>query len=178
VRLGLVRFSPYHERPAELGLEIVGPLPYYRLIYGVEEPTLTQLASWFEYRHADGRDPERHVEPARQAIERWQASREMGYRSLRYRRGPGFLVIRDRRPGLESADYTLDEVEAHIYLACDDGATPAAACEAARAAGSTDLSVNEVRDFLDGLVESRLVHREDGRYLSLALSANLVEETQ
>lgn len=178
VPLGLVRFSPYHERPAELGLEIVGPLPFYRMIYDLDAPTLMQLASIFEYRHADGRDPERYVESARQAIERWQAGRATGFRSLRYRRGPGFLVIRDRRPNLESADYTFDEVEARIYLACDDGATPAAALEAARAAGATDLSVDDVREFLDGLVESRLVYREDDRYLSLALSASLLEEPQ
>src|SRR5262249_14868550 len=102
----------------------------------------------------------------------------MAFRSLRYRRGPGFLVIRDRRPDLESADYTFDEIEARIYLACDDGATPAAAWEAAQAADSTELSVDDVREFLDSLVESRLVYREDGRYLSLALSARLMEENQ
>lgn len=176
VRLELARFSPYHERSREFGLEIVGPLPYYRLIYDTDDATLAQLAYAFEYRYADGRDPETYVEPLRQAIESWQANRSAGFRSLHYRRGPGFLVIRDRRPNLAAADYSFGELEARIYLACDDGATPTAAWAAVRAAGPADVSVEEVRDFLDELVETRLVYEEDGRYLSLALSARLTEE--
>ncbi len=175
IRLRLDRFSPYHDRPREWGLEGVGPAPHYRLIYPADEAALRDLAYGFEYRHADGRDPETYVEPLRRAIEQWQANEETGYRSLRYRRGPGFIVVRDRRPGLEAADYTFDDHEARIYLACGDGATAAEAWSALGVDATSDLSVDDVREFLDELVGLRLAYEEDGRYLALALPASLPE---
>jgi len=175
VRLHLERFSPYHERPQDWGLEIMGPTPHYALIYPADGPTLADLAYTFEYRYADGRDPKTYVDPLRRAIQQWQANEETGSRSLRYRRGPGFIVIRDRRPGLEPADYTFEDLEAKIYLACEDGATAAEALAALGPAGSEDLGVGEVREFLDDLVNLRLAYEEGGRYLALALPANLLE---
>jgi len=169
VRLVLDRFSPYYERPAEFGLQVVGPLAYYRFIYPTDEQTHSDLAYSFEYRYHDGRDPERYVEPLRPVIDSWQGSRQEGYRSLTYRRGPGFLTIHDRRPNLEAADYTLEDREAQIYLACEDGATPIEVYEIVHATGIGDISADEARDFLDELVESRLVYEDGGRYLALAL---------
>jgi hypothetical protein len=169
VRLVLDRFSPYHQRPGEFGLEIVGPLSYYRFIYPTDERTLSDLAYSFDYRYRDGRDPESYVEALRPVIDDWQASREDGYRSLSYRRGPGFLVIRDRRPNLEPADYTLEDREARIYMACHEGATPVEAYEIVRAAGNCHINPDEVREFLDELLGSRLVYEDGGRYLALAV---------
>jgi ribosomal peptide maturation radical SAM protein 1 len=173
--LVLDRFSPYHERPEAWGLEVLGPLPHDRLIYPTDEETLADLAYTFEYRHADGRDPEAYVIPLRRAIERWQANGPAGYRALRYRRGPGFLVIRDRRPGLEAADYTFDDHEARIYLACEDGATAEGARAALGPAAAPEIHVDYIREFLDELVTLRLVYEEGGRYLALALPAGLPE---
>jgi ribosomal peptide maturation radical SAM protein 1 len=171
-RLRVERFSPYHQRPREFGLEVVGPLPHYRFVYPVDAATLTDLAYTFEYRHLDGRDPEIYAGPLCQAIEAWQAGGPTALGSLRYRRGPGFLTIADRRPNLETADYSFDEAEALIYLACEDGATVPEAHEAARAAGLPDLTIEDVHEFLDDLVKSRLAFAEGGRYLSLALPAD------
>jgi len=172
----LDRFSPYQQRPGDFGLELVGPLPHYRFIYPVDQATLADLAYAFEYRHADGRDPEIYVEPVRRAVEVWHANRETAFRSLRYRRGPGFLTVNDRRPNLEKADYSFGEPEALIYLACEDGATPRDAHVALCAAGMTDISLEDVEDFLDELLALRLAFEEDGRYLTLALPVNLPEK--
>ena len=175
-RLALHRFSPYHERPAEYGLEVSGPLPWYRLVYPVDDATLADLAYNFDYRHADGRDPEVYVAPVREAIDAWQAANAAGgYRALRYRRGPGFLVIQDRRPNLESADYSFSEREARLVLACEDGATAAEAHQSLEQADRADLDVDDVEEFLDDLVASRLMYEEDGRYLALPLPARLPE---
>ena len=173
VPLTLDRFSPYHERPGEFGLEIQGPLSWYRHVYALDDAALMDLAYTFEYRHADGRDPETYVAPLRRAIEAWRATRSTSYRTLRFRRGPGFLTIRDRRPNLESADYSFDEAEAQLYLACADGATADSACEKLRAAGTNGIDVDDVEEFLDELVDLRLVYEEAGRYLALALPADL-----
>jgi hypothetical protein len=129
----------------------------------------------FEHRHLDGRDPGTYIAPLHRAIERWRAGWPAGYRTLRYRRGPGFLVIHDRRPGLERADYSFGEREAALYAACEDGATAAQACETLRTGGVTDLDVEDVEAFLDRLVGLRLVYEDSGRYLALALPVNLPE---
>src|SRR5262249_35123791 len=68
-RLQLERFSPYHQRPADYGLKIIGPSSsdYYRLIYPSEVETLDDLAYSFEYSYDDGRDPETYVVPLRES---------------------------------------------------------------------------------------------------------------
>jgi ribosomal peptide maturation radical SAM protein 1 len=174
-RLVINRFSPYHERPAEFGLEATGPRAWYRHVYDADAATLTDLAYTFEYRHLDGRDPEAYVGAFREAVDAWREAWPAGFRSLRYRRGPGVLVVVDRRPGLEPADYVFEAAEARIHLACEDGATAAEALAALRADGITDLDVDDVRSFLDELVERRLVFAENGRYLALALPSALPE---
>jgi ribosomal peptide maturation radical SAM protein 1 len=175
-RLAIHRFSPYQERPAEFGLEVTGPLPWYRLVYPADDATLADLVYNFDYRHADGRDPETYVGPLREAIEAWQRAHREGYRALRYRRGPGFLVVQDRRPDLDPADYSFSEREARLFLACEDGATAAEAHRALPEAERADLDVDDVTEFLDDLVASRLMYEEDGRYLGLALPARLLQE--
>jgi ribosomal peptide maturation radical SAM protein 1 len=169
----LSRFSPYHERAGEFGIEVLGPEPWYGYVYGLDDVTLMDLAYVFEYRHVDGRIPDTYAAPLLREIEAWRANASTSYRSLRYRRGPGFLVIQDRRSNLERADYSFDEAEAQIYLACEDGASADNACAALRAAGTTDLDVADVEQFLDELVDLRLVYEEAGRYLALALPTNL-----
>lgn len=171
--LRLDRFSPYADRPDQWGLEVLGPLPHYRLIYLTDESTLNDLAYAFTYRHLDGREPTFYVEPLRRAVEVWRQNNEIGYRTLRFRRGPRLLVIHDRRPGLEAADYTFEGAEAQLHLACGDGAT---AVEAWNALDPADLTVDEVQGFLNELVALRLAYEENGRYLTLALPANLPEE--
>ena len=95
-----------------------------------------------------------------------------GNKHLTYRRGPGFIVINDRRANLETSDYHLAEREADIYLLCDAGATPWP-FEGSAKKGRTNLSVEEIKEFLDDMVEARLVYEEEGRYLSLAIPTNV-----
>jgi hypothetical protein len=78
----------------------------------------------------------------------------------------GFLIIRDRRPGLGGYDNSLAEAEAKIYLACDGGATPMAVWKALRADGGAEISVADVEDFLDEMTSQADVQR-GGVYLSL-----------
>jgi len=172
-RLVLHRFSPYHDRPAEFGLEMLGPLPWYRLVYPVGDDVLGDLAHDFDYRYVDGRDPDTYVRPLVEAVDAWSAAPE-AYRSLRYRRGPGFVVVQDRRPNL-AADYVFEDREARVFLACRDGATAAEVHAQLQAAGITDLDVEDVRDFLDELLTLRLAFEEGGRYLALPLPMDLKE---
>ena len=139
----------------------------------LDDETLADIAYSFEFGYADGRDPESYTATLQQSVRKWQATGRAGLGSLRYRRGPGFLEITDRRPGLESAEYRLGQSEARVYLACADGATAEEAGLARRPA--TDLSLGAVEEFLTSLVEARLACEVDGRYLALALPARLPE---
>lgn len=170
--LELERFSPYYERPRDFGLEVLGPRWWYEHVYSVDQATLMDLAYSFEYRHLDGRDPEGYVAPLRDAVEAWRAAWPSSYRTLQYRRGPGFLVIHDRRPGLPRADYSLEEREARLYLACEDGATAAETHAALDAADTADLDIEDVEEFFEELIALGLMYEEGGRYLALALPAN------
>ncbi len=80
------------------------------------------------------------------------------------------MVIEDHRTTVEPAHYTFEEQEALIYLACDAGATPTQIHALLVSRGHTDFSTGEVREFLGGLVDLRLVYRERDRYLSLAVA--------
>src|SRR5262249_48903723 len=96
---------------------------------------------------------------------------ERGFKSLTYRRGPGFVAIPDRRPNLPTADYVLRGLQAAIYAACEDGATLEKLCATLHGSSGRAIDAARLLDFLESLVELRLMCAEDGHYLSLALPA-------
>ena len=167
-----VRFSPYHQSPREFGITLE-PAPHYRLLYpSADAETLNDIAYDFDHVYDDGRIPYIYVGKLREFVNTWRGEYDKKGCSLTYRRGPGFLVINDRRPNLEANDYYFERTEAQIYLLCDAGASPIAVWKALRENGDTETGLEEVRDFLDTLVEARLAYEEEGRYLSLAIPSN------
>lgn len=168
-RLQVQRFSPYFDDPAAHGLTIAGPARYYRHLYG-DTARLLDLAYVVEHAYRDGYDPERAVAPLRQALAEWDRVWSPGkHASLRYERGPGFLRLIDRRPGLAARDILLDRIEADLYLAARTIATPAAALRRAKTGEKIPLTPDEVGAFFDDLGRERLMLREGNRYLALAL---------
>jgi ribosomal peptide maturation radical SAM protein 1 len=171
----LERFSPYFEHATEFGIEIVGPLPHYRFLYSIAPEALSNLAYDFEYRYSDGRDPETYSRGLAKAVERWHELKHGSLGSLTYRRGPGFLLVQDRRPGLETADYRFDGIEARIYLACDAGTTAAQIYSQIVAEGDTSLDLSAIEVYLQELVEAKLMYREGKSFLSLAIGVTGIE---
>jgi ribosomal peptide maturation radical SAM protein 1 len=168
----LERFSPYFDRPTEFGIEIIGPLPHYRFLYSIAPEELSNLAYDFEYRYSDGRDPSIYTKGLAEAVEHWRQVGARAFGSLTYRRGPGFLLVQDRRPGLDTADYRFDGIEAKIYLACDAGATAADVCRQLSAEGDKTMDAGEIENYLQELVDVRLMYREGKSFLSLAIAVN------
>ncbi len=168
-RLQVQRFSPYHQRPGELGLRLEGPLYPYAHVYPVRGERLEGLAYAFEYSHLDGREPEDYVGPVREAIERWGRVHARNRGRLTARRGPGFLRIVDEREPFGYASYLLEGEQAEAYLACEAGATAAGVHQALREAGHTGLGEQEVDTFLRELVEAGLMFEADQHFVSLAL---------
>ncbi len=167
--LAIYRFSPYHGAPGAHGLELGGPLPYYRLLYDLDEGSLRDLAQVFSYDHADGRDPRAYIGELRERVEQWKRDAGRNRGALTYRRGPGFLVLTDTRTTTEPARYTLGEAQAAAYLACDAGATAKSIAEEVRRRSAAELSAGELDELLRDLVAARLVYEEGGKYLALAL---------
>ena len=103
------------------------------------------------------------------AVHQWRADGAKAAGSLRYRRGPDFLIVEDRRPAFEPGDYQFDGAEARIYLACDGGAT---AETVRQQLGDDALETAEIEEFLDELTAARLMYREGARFLSLAIASH------
>ena len=169
------RFSPYFNRPGEFGLEIVGPEGHYPFLYAISPEALSNLAYVFEHRYADGRDPLTYTKELGEAVARWRELGQSAKGTLFYRRGPGFLLVQDRRPGLESADYRFDGVEAKIYLACDAGITAAEIHRQLVAEGEDNVDRAEIERYLQELVDAKLIYREGKSFLSLAIAIGAVE---
>ena len=167
VRLGVERFSPYHQEPESFGLTACRPLRQYKFIYRVPDVNLEQLAYCFEYAHADQRDAESYIGSLRNAVEEWKT----GYTdsSLRYSCGPGFCVISDNRTTVQKCDYRLGETESKIYMACEDGARPKGIWESLTKEDQAAFTPRQLERFLLELLEAKLVYEEDDRFLSLAV---------
>lgn len=175
VRLNIDRFSPYHNDPVSHGLEIIGPSPFYRHIYDVGNDDLFDLAYCFEARHTDRRDPEQYVGRCRLMVDAWTRAWPTSLGTLSYRRGPGFLLISDRRPNLPASERMLEELDGAIYLACDDGASPDLVQRRLQQTGHGLVPLAQIQALLDDLTRCRFLYEEDGLYLSLALRANVNE---
>jgi hypothetical protein len=169
-QLRLDRFSPFHVRPAELGIEILDALPFYYHLYDVDPATVRELAYYFAYVHADGRDPRAYIGPVREAVSRWKALWHESTPSLTYRRGPDFMTIDDQRQRTRNpVRTTLDGTEAAIYALCESGASVAHLIDRLVLLGWPAPPAADVLAFLQSLAARDLVFEEDGKFLSLAL---------
>ncbi len=163
------RFSPYHQTPDKFGIRIEGPKPWYRFLHEADENSLNDLAYFFEHGYDDGREPAQYVEPVYRATELWRQGAEKSYRQLTVKRGPDFVQIADGRSDGKGGTYTLDGVAGEAYLACERGATPHRVWSTLSPEYRSEVTENDVKDFLDQMVSKRLVFEETGHYLSLAL---------
>ena len=174
-RVSIVRFSPYFREPASFGLTLLGPSPLFQVPFeGLSQAELCDLAFAFEYRHADERTNEaRYVAECRELVDAWSQSFLASYRELFYTEGEGTIEITDRREAGPSKVHALSPVQSTLYLACEDGATAAAARSRLSEADRSATSVQDVASFLETMVAQHLAFKERDIYLSLALKGPL-----
>jgi len=163
------RFSPYFNTPNEFGIRIEGPKPWYRFLHESNDDDLNDLAYFFEHGYDDGRDPMDYVEPVHRVTKLWMQDADKSYRKLTIRRGSDFVQVVDGRSSSKGGTYTLDGVAGEAYLACERGATPRRVWSTLSPEYRSGVTENDVKDFLDQMVEKRIVFEESGHYLSLAL---------
>jgi ribosomal peptide maturation radical SAM protein 1 len=144
------RFSPYHVRAVEYGLDL-HPFDYYRFVYPFGEQSLHNLAYHFVHR-----DPQFYVPVARwqkriqAVIDAWQArwtGADGGLPAELYFQGD---TVRDTRSG-QLVEHRLDEAELRVLRSLTSARPPE-------------------RPELAALRDKRLLFEEDGRVQSLVLS--------
>jgi ribosomal peptide maturation radical SAM protein 1 len=164
----LDRFSPHFTDPESWGFTHVRPVASYRLIYRLPEASLRRLACFFDFDHADGRDPSAYIDPLLERIHYWQSN---------YRRGAltsvstgGLLVIHDRRAGTR-ARIELAGMEKAAYEYCDEAhALPAIHRHLLGLGYAVDQDA--LRALLERWVEDRLMLRDGDWFLSLAVAVD------
>lgn len=163
-RIGYHRFSPYHARAQEYGLQQV-PAPAYARVYPFPAEDLNELAYFFE----DAPGHERRQGPGVQALRRqlreWQLRFDLGglpaILSLSER--PGELEILDTRPGARRRRHLLTGSARDVYLAC----------EKAPSMQSLKSQHAEAEAVLADLLTDRLLFQQGDRYLALATRGEL-----
>jgi len=198
-RIRLDRFSPYFEEREALGVCNVQPADVYRYIYPFPEEDLEQLAYFFDYDYLDGRGPWAYVRPLAEALAAWQekADASLTYtRSgetllVRDARGPAVAWVRLRGPQCAVYEFcdqvhAFPVIEALAQRACaargvasgrpegrgggTPGDEPAGAIEP-EGLREGDYSRPALERLLAEMVGLRLMLRDDGHYLSLAIYA-------
>jgi len=160
----LDRFSPYFKDSEALGMRNVRPNRWYRHVYDLPDKDLSNLAYYFDFDYADGRNSEDYTEGVREAIRRWRAT--SGNRLLLYTDEDDRLVIWDFRLNASQTTTALTGAERAVYLFCEQNQPLAAILAMARPLGLADA---ETADLLGRLVDAHLMATADGRYLNLAI---------
>ncbi|RMH19772.1 MAG: RiPP maturation radical SAM protein 1 [Acidobacteria bacterium] len=177
VRVRYDRFSPYHMRPEDFGLNLV-PCRTYPFVYPLPPDQLERLAYYFE--DAGRLAPDLHrgrtLEPGHQRLERvvaaWQEA---------WRRDPPLLravddgertVIHDSRPCARAGRFTLEGRARAVYRLCDRARAPAALVRALAAEEGAELAWRDVAPTVAALCRTRLMMLREGRYLSLAVDGD------
>jgi ribosomal peptide maturation radical SAM protein 1 len=157
----LDRFSPYFEQARQYGITNVRPHLAYEHLYDLPAPAIANLAYFFRFDYADGRQVERYTAPLLEQLDVWADQHSTS--ELLYDDDGNRLVMWDLRPAARRSLQVLDGLHREVLLACDRVhgmahlATIAAGYPAALAGVLTDL------------VDAGLLLTDDGHYLTLAL---------
>jgi ribosomal peptide maturation radical SAM protein 1 len=160
----LDRFSPYFFDALELGLCNIRPDRSYDHVYDLPDHQLSELAYYFEFDYADGRDPDSYAEGVRLAVHRWHG--ESSGRGLVCADHGDVLAIWDLRPRATRTVTVLTGANRELYLFCDQhrGRAQAEGFLRERQVGDAEISA-----FLSDMLSHRLMLELDGRLLSLAV---------
>jgi hypothetical protein len=138
----------------------------YRYVYpaGVD---LDRVAYFFEYALTECL-PDNAYTDVSHAVREWVDAWKADPPSLTYRSAPGYLQIRDNRPGQPEGTYTFRDALADIYLACTDAPTTAAAV---RHKVDRPLSTDTVQDLFGEFQQRGLMFLDGSLAVALAIPA-------
>jgi len=163
----LDRFSPNYDQAEHFGLAEAKPFSMYEFIYPFDREAVANLAYFFEYKYADGRDPEGYMAAVHAKVEEWR-SRHAGDLIKRYGIDPELVLEDSRIPG-DLRCIPFNGIEREIYDHCDEIRSGSAVEDFVVARGAAR---EWVIPFLDHLVSERLMLREGNQYVALAVDCS------
>lgn len=167
-KLKLLRFSPFHERPADFGISRLRPADLYGYIFPRGSVDLAEAAFMFDADWEADSVSDGALGPLRAAVEAWRAADRQG-RTLSYRRGAGFIEVVDARAPSGRRDHRLVEGwQAELYDYCDAIRTRG---DLLRFAAARGVAPGRLDAALSSFVEQGLMLCERSSHLSLAQPA-------
>jgi magnesium-protoporphyrin IX monomethyl ester (oxidative) cyclase len=162
------RFSPYHDSPAEHGLQLV-PNRAYAHVYPLEPQALEDMAYYFEQRDWTPKQ----TPPYRLMAERLEAWNRAFHGSgaprarLLARPEGDTVVITDTRPGAAAGQYTLTGMDRRIWEACDSARSRDDLVATMRGG---QASLAEVLASIERLKQRRVLVEWRGRLLAVTVN--------
>lgn len=170
-RVRMDRFAPYFERPADFGLLNPRPHRAFGYVYPFDQCALANLAYYYEFDFADGRDPDQYAAPVVQLVEQWQENAG-NYTLNYYDRPDGVLILTDTRPIARQLQSRLSGAERELYLFADTGRSFEELARRARQCPDASLADHgRLAAALNRWTDARWAVRLDNRWLSLAVRA-------
>ncbi len=170
-RVRMDRFAPYFERPADFGLLNPRPHRAFGFVYPFDQRWLANLAYYYEFDFADGRDPWLYASPVVELVEHWQET--AGNFTLNYYDRPdGVLILTDTRPTARQFQARMTGAERELYLFADTGRSFEELARRAKQCADESLAdEGRLAAVLDQWTQARWTARLDDRWLSLAVRA-------
>jgi ribosomal peptide maturation radical SAM protein 1 len=165
-RIHLDRFSPLFNAAEQSGVAKLRAAAAYGYVYPFERERLQNLAYFFEFDYADGREPDEYASELGKEVKRWPESNAGNRPRLDMFQTEAVALITDTRACAVRPAHVLSGLEARVYVACDTAQT------AASLARMLDALEAEIRATLEGLVAAKLMAEMDEHYLSLAVMRN------
>lgn len=162
-RIRLDRFSPNFYDAKNLGIVNIKPMRNYSLVYDLPGEAVAEIAYFFNFEYADGRDPHTYTGAARDAVARWRANR--ANRGLNCVDHGDYLVIWDFRPGAMRMVTVLRSRDRAVYLYCDQHRS----LQQILALPEVADRASSVVSVLSEWIGDRIMVSLDGQYLALAV---------
>jgi ribosomal peptide maturation radical SAM protein 1 len=159
----LDRFSPYFEHAQHHGIINVRPHLAYEHLYDLPAPAIANLAYFFRFDYADGRQVQHYTAPLRDQLDAWTQHHPTS--DLSYADNENHLLVWDLRPAARRPLQVLDGLHREVLLACDRVHGMAHLGTLAERHGGPDTLSGVLAD----LIDAGLLLTEDGHYLTLAL---------
>ena len=163
----LDRFSPHFTRPESLGIERIRPMPAYFYVYPLTRRGLMRLAYYFDFDHADGREPDTYIGSAGSEVHKWWACRTDPAADPpvldAFENAGGEFLIRDTRPCRVAPEHELKALSGALYALCDTAHALAALVKA------TGRPAAELEPVLQDLSVASSCSRSTASILTLAV---------
>ena len=160
--------SPVWQDPKSYGLKRVHNHPHYAKLFPRE--IFKGLKLIIQGYHGGLRHQQRLWRPVKKRLEAWNTAYSQLHQHpgsepiLSYQDGGTFLIIRQRRHGADDMTHRLKDTSRKIYLYCEKNRSLSQILTRFPGFGE-----EKVRPFLNMMVDKKLMFREGGRFLSLAV---------